>query len=386
MMAVVLGVLACLVWAYLLLFRGGFWRAAPRDDEEAIAANGDWPEVVAIVPARDEAAHIGESVTSLLKQRYNGEFSVIVVDDGSTDGTAECARAAGMRDAARRLTVIAATRTPQGWTGKLWALHCGIDHAQSRAIVPEYLLLTDADIVHDIDSVSRLVGCARSHGLALTSLMAKLRCESAVERFFVPAFIFFFQMLYPFAWVNRADRRTAAAAGGCMLVHRITLLRAGGVAAVRGELIDDCALARRLKEQAPISLALTERVRSERRYHSVTDIRRMIGRSAYAQLRFSPLLLLLTTIGMLVTYIAPPALAIFSHGISRLLGAATWILMALAFQPTLRFHRVSPLWGLALPAIAFAYLIFTLESAYQSASGRAGLWKGRVYPAQNMRR
>ena len=386
MMAVVLGVLACLVWAYLLLLRGGFWRAAPRDDGQAIAANGDWPRVAAIVPARDEAAHVGESVASLLEQRYNGEFSVIVVDDGSSDGTAEYARAAGIRNAARRLTVIAATPTPQGWTGKLWALHCGIDHAQSSAMVPEYLLLTDADIVHDIDSLNRLVGRARSHGLSLTSLMAKLRCESGVERFFVPAFIFFFQMLYPFSWVNRLDRRTAAAAGGCMLVHRIALLRAGGVAAVRGALIDDCALARLLKEQAPISLALTERVRSERRYHSVTDIRRMIGRSAYAQLRFSPLLLVLTTIGMLVTYIAPPALALFSHGISRLLGASAWIAMAVAFQPTLRFHRVSPLWGLALPAIAFAYLVFTLESAYQSARGRAGLWKGRVYAPQNLRR
>ncbi|HSC99983.1 MAG TPA: glycosyltransferase [Casimicrobiaceae bacterium] len=386
MMAVVLGVLACLVWAYLLLLRGGFWRAAPRDDDEAIAANGDWPPVVAIVPARDEAAHIGESVASLLAQRYNGELAVIVVDDGSSDGTAECARAAGVRNAAGRLTVITATPTPPGWTGKLWALHCGIDHAQTSAMLPEYLLLTDADIVHDIDSLNRLVGRARSGGLSLTSLMAKLRCESGVERFFVPAFIFFFQMLYPFPWVNRADRRTAAAAGGCMLVQRIALLRAGGVAAVRGELIDDCALARLLKKQAPVSLALTERVRSERRYHSVTDIRRMIGRSAYAQLRFSPLLLVMTTIGMLVTYIAPLALAVFSPGISRLLGAAAWILMAVAFQPTLRFHRISPLWGLALPAIAFAYLVFTLESAYQSARGRAGLWKGRVYAPQNLHR
>src|SRR4051812_28257753 len=282
----VLGALACLVWAYLLVLRGSFWRGAVRDDDGAIANDGAWPRVVAIVPARDEAAHIGACVTSLLQQRYGGEFSVIVVDDGSSDGTAECARAAAMGNAAGRLTVIGATPTPQGWTGKLWALHCGIEHAQSKADVPEYLLFTDADIVHDIENLNGLVARARAQRLSMASLMAKLRCESGVERGFVPAFIFFFQMLYPFQWVNRVDRRTAAGAGGCMLVHRPALLRAGGVAAVRGELIDDCALARLLKAQAPIWLALTERARSERRYHSLIDIRRMIGRSAYAQLRF----------------------------------------------------------------------------------------------------
>jgi len=386
MTAIVLGALACLAWAYLLALRGGFWRAQPRDDE-AIAHDSAWPRVVAIVPARDEAALIGDCVRSLLGQRYDGQFSVIVVDDASSDATAERARsAAAALNLPHRLAVIAASPTPQGWTGKLWALGCGVDHVQANADLPDYLLFTDADIIHDAESLSRLVSRALSERLSLTSLMAKLRCESGVERAFVPAFIFFFQMLYPFRWVNRRDRRTAAAAGGCMLLHRVALERAGGIAAVRCELIDDCALARLLKAQAPIRLALTERVRSARSYHSLIDIRRMIVRNAYAQLRFSPLLLVLTMLAMLVTYVAPPALAIFGNGVSRLLGAVAWIQMTLAFQPTLRFYRVSPLWGVALPAIAFAYLLFTLDSAYQAARGRAGLWKGRVYATRGLPR
>jgi hopene-associated glycosyltransferase HpnB len=210
-----------------------------------------------------------------------------------------------------------------------------------------------------------------------------MRCTSAVERAFIPAFVFFFQMLYPFEWVNRRSRRTAAAAGGCMLVHRDALERAGGLTEVRNALIDDCALARLLKRQGPIRLALTERVRSVRAYRSITDIRRMIVRSAYAQLRFSPLLLALTVLGMAVTYLAPPALAIFGDGVARSLGALAWLAMALAFQPTLRFYGVSPLWGVALPAIAGAYVVFTLDSAYQSARGRAGLWKGRIQAARS---
>ena len=213
--------------------------------------------------------------------------------------------------------------------------------------------------------------------------MAKLRCESVVERAFVPAFVFFFRMLYPFDWVNRAERRAAAAAGGCMLVHRATLERAGGLQAVRGELIDDCALARLIKPFAPIRVALSEHVRSVRAYASIGDVRRMVSRSAYAQLRFSPALLALTVIGMALTYIAPAVLALFATGVARGLGVLAWVLMALAFQPTLRFYRVSPLWGIALPAIAGAYLVFTIDSAYQSARGRAGLWKGRVYAARS---
>jgi hopene-associated glycosyltransferase HpnB len=387
--AEILATIAVAIWLYLLVARGAFWLCRERDDQDGqLAPAGgsrqrEWPHVAAVVPARDEADSIGKSIGSLLAQDYPGPWTVILVDDDSSDGTADIAR--GVSGAAERLRIVSSRSLPAGWTGKLWAVKQGIDAAMAPPQPPDYLLLTDADIVHAPDSVRHLVAHAEAGHLVLTSLMVKLRCESLAERINIPAFIFFFQMLYPFAWVNRPARRTAAAAGGCMLVNSLALQRAGGLAAVRGELIDDCALARLLKAQAPIQLALTHRVRSERGYHSLIDVRRMIGRSAYAQLRYSPLLLLLTTLGMLVTYVAPPALAIFGHGVVRVLGAAAWIMMTLAFQPTLRFYRVSPLWGAALPAIALAYLVFTLDSAYQAARGRAGLWKGRVYPARKVR-
>ena len=241
------------------------------------------------------------------------------------------------------------------------------------------MLFTDADIRHDVDTLTQLVLRAVRDRTVLTSLMAKLRCETLAERAMIPAFIFFFQMLYPFAWVNRADRRTAAAAGGCMLVHRQTLQAAGGIEAIRDELIDDCALARLLKRHGPIWLGLTERVRSLRTYRSLREIRRMITRSAYAQLGFSPWWLAFTTLAMAVTYLAPPALTLLGSGVSQFLGALAWAQMTLAFQPTLRLYRLAPWWGLALPAIAGLYLIFTLESAWQHVRGTGGEWKGRVH-------
>jgi len=242
------------------------------------------------------------------------------------------------------------------------------------------LLLTDADIRHADDSLTNLVGRALRDRLVLTSLMAKLRCASFAEHLLVPAFIFFFQMLYPFAWVNRADRATAAAAGGCMLVERRALLAAGGIEAIRGELIDDCALAQLLKRQGgSIWLGLTLRVASARAYASVGEIRRMVARSAYAQLGYSPWALLATTVAMIVTFVVPPLLAIFARGAPQLVGVLAWALMAVAFQPTLRFYRVSPWWGVALPAIAGAYLAFTWDSLWQNLRGTRGAWKGRVY-------
>jgi len=215
--------------------------------------------------------------------------------------------------------------------------------------------------------------------------MAKLRCQSLAERAFIPAFIFFFQLLYPFAWVNRADRRTAAAAGGCMLVKRVTLQAAGGIPAIRGELIDDCALARLLKGHGAIRLGLTERARSIRANASLADIRQMVVRSAYAQLRFSPWLLAGTTAAMSVAFLAPPALALLARGEPQWLGALAWALMALAVQPMLRFYAVSPAWGLALPLIATTYLAFTLDSAFRHWRGRGGAWKGRIHHAASAR-
>ncbi len=368
--------LALLIWLYLLGARGAFWLAAERDTWEPVRP-ATWPSVAAVVPARNEAEVIGESIGSLVRQDYAGALSIILVDDDSSDNTAEIARrAAGAGN--DRLRVVTSRTLPAGWTGKLWALKQGIDAARALPQPPDYLLLTDADIVHAPDSVSRLVAHAHAGGLVLTSLMVKLRCESLAERASVPAFIFFFQMLYPFAWVNRPGSSVAAAAGGCMLVRSDALTRAGGIEAIRGALIDDCALAKALKAQGPIWLGLTQRVRSIRPYPAFGDIHRMVTRSAYAQLRYSPLLLVGTIAGMVLTYLVPPLMAIFGSGAARLLGLAAWLMMALAFQPTLRFYRLSPLWGAALPLIALQYLLYTLDSAYQYVRGRGGSWKGRM--------
>jgi hopene-associated glycosyltransferase HpnB len=367
--------IALAVWVYLLLARGAFWRCAERDDWVS-ASLAAWPRVAAVVPARNEAECIGASIGSLLAQDYPGAWTVILVDDDSDDGTAGIARGAGK--AGERLRVVTSRGLPAGWTGKLWAVKQGIDAAAALPQPPDYLLLTDADIVHGGDSVTRLVAHAEANRLVLTSLMVKLRCESFAERANIPAFIFFFQMLYPFSWVNRPQSKVAAAAGGCMLVRADVLRQAGGIEVIRGALIDDCALATAMKAHGAIWLGLTQRVHSIRPYPALGDIRRMVARSAYAQLRYSPLLLAGTVAGMVLTYLAPPLLAIFGSGTAQILGLATWVLMFIAYQPTLRFYRLSPLWGIALPAIALQYLLFTLDSAYQYVRGRGGSWKGRV--------
>jgi hopene-associated glycosyltransferase HpnB len=365
------------IWPYLLLGRGAFWLGRERD--EAIGGRGPWPAITAVIPARDEAECVGETVTSLLRQDYAGEFHVVLVDDQSRDGTAEVARAAAAAlGAIDRLTVLPGRTLPAGWTGKLWAQSQGVEAAEAGPRPPELILLTDADIVYAPGELAKLAARAQAGGYVLTSLMAKLRCESFAERMFVPAFIFFFQMLYPFAWANDPRRSTAAAAGGCMLVRREKLRAAGGMASIRSALIDDCALAKELKAQGPIWIGLTDGVRSVRAYPAVEDIRRMVSRTAYAQLRYSPLLLAGTILGLAMTYLAPVLLTVFATGLAKILGIAAWLLMALAFQPILRFYRVSPLWGLALPAIAATYMAFTLDSAYQHARGRGGMWKGRA--------
>ena len=366
------------IWLYLLLGRGGFWLSQERDDDTP-AGEGAWPAVTVVIPARDEVACIGATVSSLLRQDYPGEFTVVVVDDQSKDATALVARdAAAAIGAAERLTVLSGRALPAGWTGKLWAQQQGVEAASATAHPPAYLLFTDADIGHAPDSLRALVARARSGGYVLTSLMAKLRCESLAERMFIPAFIFFFQMLYPFSWSNNPRRATAAAAGGCMLVRREALAEAGGMATIRSALIDDCALAKKLKAHAAIWIGLTNRVHSLRAYPALADIRHMVSRTAYAQLRYSPLLLAGTILSLAIIYLGPVALTVFATGLLRFLGIAAWLLMALAFQPTLRFYGRSRLWGLALPAIATAYMAFTVDSAYQHVRGRGGMWKGRA--------
>ena len=375
MIAVSLATLALAGWVFLVFARGGFWLGRERDDAN-VSLPAVSPPVVIVVPARNEAENIAESVTSLLSQDYPA-LSLVLVDDDSSDGTADRARrAAAALGRAEQLSIVSSHTLPPRWTGKLWAVKQGIAVAEQRP--SKYLLMTDADIVHAPDTVSWLVGQAEARGLALTSLTARWRCEALPERVHIPAFIFFFQMLYPFAWVNRPDHSMAAAGGGCMLVRADALRAAGGIDSIRNALIDDCALAAALKKQGPIWLGLTDRVRSIRPYPGWGDIRRMVARSAYAQLRYSPLILAGTIAGMALTYLVPPFMALFGSGLAQILGVMTWALMAIAFQPTLRFYRLSPLWGVALPAITFLFMLYTLDSAYQYAAGKGGAWKGRV--------
>lgn len=370
-----LGLLSLAIWLYLLLGRGGFWLARERDADSPIPER--WPSVTAVVPARNEADVIEQSIGSLLQQDYPGTFRVVLVDDGSDDGTAARALAATC-DSAGRLDVLRGSPLPSGWTGKVWAQHQGVGLALASDDKPDYLLLTDADIGHAPDNLRGLAARAESQRLALASSMVELSCRHWAERFLIPAFVFFFQMLYPFAWVADRNRAVAAAAGGCMLVRREALERIGGMASIRSEIIDDCALARRLKAQGQIRLGLTRRARSLRPYEGLGEIGRMVSRSAYAQLDYSPLLLAGTVAGMAITYLVPALLALFGHGLAQAAGVATWLLMAVAFQPMLRFYRVSPLWGLALPGIAAAYTVFTVQSAVAVWRGRGGQWKGRT--------
>jgi hopene-associated glycosyltransferase HpnB len=375
MVLIVLASAALAAWIYLVFARGEFWLCRERDYGKA-APPEPLPSISIVVPARNEAESIAESVTSLLAQDYSAA-ALVLVDDDSDDGTADTARRAARQDGADRLTIVTGAALPPGWTGKLWAVKQGIAAAEEKH-APKYLLLTDADIVHAPDTVSWLVGHAEAHDFALASLTARWRCENLAERVHIPAFIFFFQMLYPFAWVNRQDHPMAGAAGGCMLIRADALRAAGGIDVIRDALIDDCALAAELKKQGPIWLGLTDRVRSIRPYQRWGDIRRMVARSAYAQLGYSPLALLGCIAGLALTYLVPPFMAAFASGWAQLFGAVAWALMAMSFQPILRFYRLSPLWGLALPAISFLFMLYTLDSAYQYATGKGGAWKGRV--------
>jgi hopene-associated glycosyltransferase HpnB len=370
--------LALAIWLYLVCARGAFWLGV-FDDAKAPAATGPAPSVAAVIPARNEAEGVATSVGSVLTQDYSGDLAVVLVDDDSSDGTANVARAAAAAaPRAAGLAVVRGEPLPAGWTGKMWALKCGIAVAERTPLPPKYLLLTDADIAHAPDTVASLVERAETGGYVLVSLMAKLRCKTFAERVHVPAFIYFFAMLYPFSWVDRRDAATAAAAGGCMLVRADALRAAGGIECIRAALIDDCALAAEMKRQGPIWLGLTQRVHSIRPYPRFGDFKRMVARSAYAQLNYSPLLLIGAVLAMTLVFLAPPALALAASGPPQLLGAAACALIALSFQPTLRLYGLSPLWGLALPAIAFLYMLYTVMSAIDYAAGRGGTWKGRV--------
>ncbi|HUZ63500.1 MAG TPA: glycosyltransferase [Acetobacteraceae bacterium] len=362
-----LALLSLAVWVGLLTLHGRFWQAGP---VLAPAAPAAAPAVDIVVPARDEAAAIGPAIASLAAQDYAGALRIILVDDGSTDGTAEIARAAG----GERLTVLPGRPRPAGWSGKLWAVAQGVAEARAKLI-----LLTDADILHDPAHVGTLVAKAEREGLDLVSEMVALRCESLAERAAVPAFVFFFQLLYPFARVNDPLSATAAAAGGTMLVRRRALDRIGGIEALAGALIDDVALAARVKRGGRIWLGHSALARSVRAYPHLSDIWAMVARTAYVQLRFSPALLALTTLGMALVWLVPPLAVLFGAGGVRLTGLAAWAMAAGSYLPTLRRFGRSPLWAPALPAVAAFYMAATIGSAINHYRGKSVIWKNRVY-------
>jgi hopene-associated glycosyltransferase HpnB len=331
--------------------------------------------VAVIIPARNEAATAGQAVCSLLQQKYAGRLHIFLVDDDSSDGTAETAlRAAEAIGKSDRLTIVSARPLPAGWTGKVWALSEGLREA--AVLGADYFLLTDADIVHGPHALAEMVMRAETGGYDLVSRMARLSCSSRAEHALIPAFVFFFFMLYPPAWVARRDRPTAAAAGGCILVRADALARIGGFEAIRGELIDDCALARVVKPSGAIWLGLAEDTHSLRVYSGWREVEAMIARTAFTQLRHSPLLLAATLVAMALTFLAPPAL-LLSGGWPALCGAASWGMMAAAYAPTLRFYRCSLLWAPLLPLIGLFYMAATVLSALLHWRGRSGLWKGR---------
>jgi hopene-associated glycosyltransferase HpnB len=366
-----LALLSLLVWIYLLLFHGRFWQAGP----VLLAASPEaFPRVAIVVPARDEAPVIQRSLRSLLSQDYAGSFNVFLVDDNSSDGTGDLAREIGDP----RLTVVTGAPRPAGWSGKLWAVRQGV----ARAADADMILLSDADIIHDPSHLRTLVAQMERCQLDMVSEMVALACESPAERALVPAFVFFFQLLYPFAWVNDGLKATAAAAGGTVLIRRPALERIGGIDALKGALSDDVALANAGKRGGRIWLGHASMARSVRPYPTVSDIWKMVTRTAFVQLRFSPLLLVLTTLAMVLVWLVPPITALFGHGVARWYGATAWLMLTCSYIPTLHRFGRSWLWALLLPFIALFYMAATIGSAVDHYRGRGVAWKGRAYRGQ----
>jgi len=393
LIAAVLASLAALTWAYLLVGHGGYWRTdqrLPAPGAPSSRRARSWPGVVAVVPARNESKVLSLTLCSLLDQDYPGDFSVVLVDDDSSDGTAGVARGIGAASPGR-LRVVAGSPTPAGWAGKVWAMEQG----RLEAGEADYLLFTDADIGYAPGTVAALVRAARDDDRALVSQMALLRAETIWERLIVPAFVYFFAMLYPFRRVNRPGSRTAAAAGGCMLVRRAVLDAAGGLGPIRGARIDDVALGRLLKRppvRARCWLGLTTEVTSRRPYPRLSELWDMIARSAYTQLRYSPAVLAGTLLGLLWLYALPPAAALGGLGLLAAgggpaagwlagAGLAGWAIMAASYVPMLALYRLSPWRAPLLPLTAMLYAAMTADSARRYHLGRGGQWKGRTIPA-----
>jgi hopene-associated glycosyltransferase HpnB len=409
-------------WLILIIFWGKFWQTQPQIETEIPDVENNinpLPSVCAVIPARNEAALISQTLGSLLTQSYTGEFNIILVDDQSVDNTAiiakEIAEELGKEN---NLNVITGSSLPGNWTGKLWAMYQGIEKANSCNLKPDYILLTDADIDHDKDNLWRLVSKAERDNLALASVMVKLRCENFWEKLLIPAFVFFFFKLYPPSWVNSPHHKMAGAAGGCILVKGRILEEIGGIEIIKDALIDDCALAAVVKSgvggkqelsvsdsdldnsrkgaktqrriitptftnQSNIWLGMSSLTKSDRPYENLDDIWDMVARTAFTQLKYSPLLLVGTLLGLILIYIAPPLGLITGLVLDNWLMAATgfmaWLLMSLAYLPMIRFYQCSFLYTFCLPIIALFYSFMTLDSAWRHWQGRGGAWKGRVY-------
>lgn len=398
------------IWLWLLGCRGLFWRSDPILERPGWQPNASqsrvspivFPTVCVIIPARNEAELLPVTLRSVLSQNYPGLFQVILIDDHSTDGTGAVAKqVAEDLGKAAQLKVITAHPLAEGWSGKLWAMQQGV---QAAGTAFDYLLFTDADIQHDPANLQRLVQQATDQDLDLASVMVRLRCDSFWEQLLIPAFVFFFAKLYPFRWVNDPQKTTAAAAGGCILIRRTVLDRIGGLSSIRYALIDDCALAQAVKgspvstladpnspdrigkEQGKIWLGLSDRTCSLRPYPSLQTIWDMVARTAFTQLNYSPALLVGTVFGMSLVYLTPVIGCLLGITIgdqlTGWLGLTSWVLMSLAYWPTIQFYRCSPVFVIGLPLIASLYTLITIDSALRYWQGRGGAWKGRIYPNQ----
>jgi len=374
----ILAAVALAAWIYLVVFHGRFWLVAPASSPAVARTSSSAQRVAVVIPARNEADVIAAAITSLLRQDFPGPLHIFLVDDASSDGTADVARrAAADLGRSGSLTVIPGATLPSGWTGKMWAVAQGV--ARARDFQPDFLLLTDADVAHAPDALSGLIALAESGPHDLVSYMVRLHCATAAEKLLIPAFVYFFFLLYPPRRVGDRRSRVAGAAGGCMLVRPEALERAGGIERIRAEIIDDCALAAAIKRSGgSLWLGLAPASASFRPHGSFGAIERMIARTAFNQLRHSALLLLGCVLGLLLTFVAPVALLFSGHTLPIALGASAWALMTISYLPMVRFYRGNPLWALALPLAAIFYLVATVHSALNYWSGRGGQWKGRA--------
>ena len=378
-------------WGWLLLGRGRYWRTdvqLPASPQGSVS--DQWPRVTVVIPARNEAMVLPLTLPTLLSQDYPGRLAIVLVDDSSTDDTADVAARLGAGSTSREVSVVAASPLPDGWAGKVWAMHTGVNSGLARRC--DYILLTDADIAHPPDLLRRLVDLSRSLDLDLASVMAHLRSVTTFERLLVPAFVYFFGLLYPFRWSNDPRRQTAAAAGGCVLVRRRTLERLGGFESIRGQIIDDCALAARIKTAGGRTwLGLGLDVRSERGYDGLSGVWHVVARTAYTQLAYSPIRLAGTVIGLFVTFVAPPiavAVGVIGVGVGAgsgsslaalTVGILGWGLMTYSYLPMTRWYGGSAFCTVTLPLSAVLYVAMTLDSARRHFVGSGGGWKGRTY-------